>query len=103
VTLWFVLISAKSSEERTRVDRLSISARRDVVHESASHSFQIANLALDPHERIGRAMLHDATRSAGVTPKREEVGDLLERESQILSAANEPNALNDFRIVPPVA
>ena len=74
---------------------MSIPARRDVIHETASHLLQIANLALDPSERIGRPALHNAAALAGVTPERQQVGDLLERESQILSASNEPYALND--------
>jgi ABC-type antimicrobial peptide transport system ATPase subunit len=89
-------ISAKRREERARIERLSIAARRDVTHETAPHLFQIANLALDPSERIGRPTLHNATALPGVTPQRQQVGDLLERESQILSASNESNALNDI-------
>ena len=99
----FFLLLAERSEERARVERWSVFARRDVVRESPSHAFQIANFALDPRERIGRAMLNDTTRPPGVTPKREQVGDLLERESQILGAPNEPNALNDVSIVPAIA
>jgi hypothetical protein len=89
-------ISAERREERTRVERLSIPARRDVIHETASHLFQIANLALDPSKRIGRPTLHNAAALPGVTPERDQIGDLLERESQILSAPNEPDSLNDI-------
>jgi len=95
VSLCFFLFFAERSEERARVERRSIFARRDVVRESPSHAFQIANLTFYPRKCIGGAMLHNATGSSGVAPKREQVGDLLKRESQILGAPNEPNALND--------